>query len=101
MHLESLVKNGLYGESGAIFSECKKYRYLLWRKWGKSPHSKYVMFVGLNPSTADESIDDPTIRRCICFAKDWGYDGLFMANLFAYRATYPVDMFKFAEPIRS
>ena len=50
------------------------------------------MFVGLNPSTADESADDPTIRRCVRFARDWGFDGLFMVNLFAYRATQPADM---------
>lgn len=47
------------------------------------------MFIGLNPSTADESKDDPTIRRCIRFAKDWGYGGLLMMNAFAFRATDP------------
>ncbi|MEP0894347.1 DUF1643 domain-containing protein [Leptolyngbya boryana FACHB-1624] len=50
------------------------------------------MFVGLNPSTADETHDDPTIRRCTKFAKDWGYSGLCMTNLFAYRATDPKEM---------
>lgn len=50
------------------------------------------MFIGLNPSTADETQDDPTIRRCIRFAKDWGYGALCMTNLFAYRATNPEVM---------
>jgi hypothetical protein len=47
------------------------------------------MFIGLNPSTADEVNDDPTVRRCIRFARDWGYGGLVMMNAFAYRATDP------------
>jgi hypothetical protein len=50
------------------------------------------MFIGLNPSTADESTDDPTLTRCINFAKSWGYGGVCMANLFAFRATDPSDM---------
>jgi len=50
------------------------------------------MFIGLNPSTADETKDDPTIRRCINYAKRWGYSGLCMTNLFALRATKPAVM---------
>lgn len=57
------------------------------------------MFVGLNPSTADETQDDPTIRRCIAFAKSWGYAGLCMTNLFAFRATDPKDMMVAADPV--
>jgi len=57
------------------------------------------MFIGLNPSTADETTDDPTIRRCVGFARAWGYDALCMVNLFAYRATNPADMEKDVEPI--
>ena len=56
------------------------------------------MFVGLNPSTADETEDDPTINRCINYAKSWGYGGLCMANLFAFRATEPEDMMKALDP---
>jgi len=52
----------------------------------------YVMFIGLNPSTADETADDPTIRRCIGYTKAWGYSALCMTNLFAYRATDPRAM---------
>lgn len=57
------------------------------------------MFIGLNPSTADETLDDPTIRRCIAFAKAWGYGGLCMANLFAFRATDPAVMKAHPAPI--
>jgi hypothetical protein len=52
------------------------------------------MFIGLNPSTADETTDDPTLIRCINFAKSWGYGGVYTANLFAYRATLPKDLLK-------
>ena len=58
-----------------------------------------VVFIGLNPSTADATQDDPTIRRCIGFAKAWGYDSLCMVNLFAYRATDPKDMQRATDPI--
>lgn len=80
-----------------IFSPCRTYRYALWREWigGEG----YAMFVGLNPSTADETEDDPTIRRCIGFAKAWGYAGLCMTNLFAYRATKRADMLAATEPV--
>jgi hypothetical protein len=78
-------------ERAANFSACRTYRYSLWRRWGRGD---YAMFIGLNPSTADETQDDPTIRRCIKFAKDWGYSALCMTNLFAYRATRPADMKK-------
>ena len=50
-----------------IFSECRQYRYTLWREWDLL-NSNYAMFIGLNPSTADEWKDDPTIRRCIDFS---------------------------------
>lgn len=83
----------------AKLSECRKYRYALWRIWDDS--KPYAMFIGLNPSTADETEDDPTINRCINYSKDWGYGGLCMANLFAFRATDPVDMMASDEPIGS
>lgn len=86
-------------ESGALFSECRRYRYLLWRQWNFHRSARYVMFIGLNPSTADESRDDPTIRRCIQFVKDWEYGGLVMANAFAFRATVPKVMKAAPDPI--
>jgi hypothetical protein len=57
------------------------------------------MIVGLNPSTADEVTDDPTLTRCINFAKSWGFGGVCMTNLFAYRATDPKDMKSQKDPI--
>lgn len=74
-------------DSGAIITPCGRYRYLLWRRW--DPQRPVCMFIGLNPSTADETEDDPTIRRCINFAKAWGYGSLWMTNLCAFRATDP------------
>jgi len=59
------------------------------------------MIVGLNPSTADETEDDPTLIRCINFAKSWGFGGVCMANLFAFRATDPSDMMAANEPVGS
>lgn len=83
--------------SGARFSPCRTWRYSLWRRW--DPARPMVMFIGLNPSTADESIDDPTIRRCKRFAMDFGYGGMYMLNAYAYRATEPKDMKRAADPV--
>ena len=58
-----------------------------------------MMLIGLNPSTADARQDDPTIRRCIGFARDWNYGGLVVTNLFAFRATYPTDLKAAVDPI--
>lgn len=71
----------------AEISKCGQYRYNLIRGW--DPDLPPMAFVGLNPSTADGRADDPTIRRCVQFAKDWGYGSLTMVNLYAYRATDP------------
>jgi len=73
--------------SGANFSKCRKYRYLLWRIWDDS--KPLVAFVGLNPSTADENAPDPTITRVINFAKSWGFGGVYMMNLFPYVTADP------------
>ena len=81
---------------GAIISKCGKYRYKLVREWNKSKGK--VLFIMLNPSTADDKKDDKTITRCINFAKDWGYGGLMVGNLFAYRTTYPKELFKTTDP---
>ena len=81
-----------------ILSPCRQYRYCLWREWDKMNQS-YAMFVGLNPSTADEVADDPTIRRCVDYAKRWGYGALCMVNLFAYRAPKPKVMKNHTAPV--
>jgi len=76
-----------YLSTGACISPCGTYRYWLSRQFGIG--SRSIMFVGLNPSTADETLDDPTIRRCVSFAMLWGYDRLYMGNVYALRSTDP------------
>lgn len=89
-------------QNGAIISECGKYRYSLTREWGNGAR---VLWVMLNPSTADASLDDPTIRCCIGFSQSFSLDvndpskstgqrfgSLEVVNLFAFRATDPKDM---------
>lgn len=84
-------------EKKAIISKDKIYRYKLSRTWDSTKPT--ILFIGLNPSIADENIDDPTITRCINFAKDWGYGTLLMANLFAFRSTYPKNIYLIDDPI--
>jgi len=82
---------------GAELSDDRTYRYRLWRTWDASkPTLAWVM---LNPSTANETGDDPTIRRCIGFAKDWGFGGVKVANLFALRATDPDELREHPNPV--
>lgn len=71
----------------AALSDCGKYRYSLTRRWDDTRGR--ATFVMLNPSTADHRVDDPTIRRCLGFAREWGLGSLIVVNLFAYRATDP------------
>lgn len=73
----------------AGFSPDRGYRYWLTRNWSVGPLTHPLVVIGLNPSTADEKTDDPTIRRCIGYGKLWGHDGLVMLNLFAIRGTDP------------
>lgn len=70
--------------SGALISECGRYRYRLWRQWGE--YGPWVAWIMINPSTADATVDDATIRKCTMFSKLWGYAGLCVANLFAWRS---------------
>lgn len=96
-----------YVSKGARLSACGKYRYLLWREWRGTHDPKNwrwlgagaplgdplsALFVMLNPSTADGEQDDPTIRRCVGFAKAWKFERLAVVNLYAYRATDPRDI---------
>lgn len=76
---------------GALLSKCERYRYRLTRHWDASRRA--LPFVMLNPSTADADKDDPTIRRCMEFAKREGMGGIVVVNLYAFRATKPLDMF--------
>jgi hypothetical protein len=88
------IPNGI--ESDAVFSEDRKFRYALSRKWSDGP---MMLFVGLNPSVADERVDDRTQVRCRNSAKSYGYGGYFMANLFAYISTNARALEEVGDPI--
>lgn len=90
--IESLIKKD------AILDESRMYRYVLIRKWGNN-EDNFVNFILLNPSRADERFDDPTIKACITFAQNWWFDGFYVTNLFAFRATKPKDLKKVLDPI--
>lgn len=81
----------------ATLSEDGKYRYRLSRHWDDAlPEATFIM---LNPSTADANIDDPTIRKCMGFARLWNMGGIYVGNLFAVRATDPKDMMRAHDPV--
>ena len=84
----------------ATWSPCKRYRYTLRRTWANPDASvrKLVTWILLNPSTADETQDDPTIRRCKEFSKSWGFDGLIIVNAYALRSTDPKGLWKVEDP---
>lgn len=84
-------------ETGAVLSPCGQYRYCLSRSWLLGEGT--VLFIMLNPSTADAETDDPTIRRCIGFARRWGYRQLLVGNLFAWRATNPRELRRVSDPV--
>ncbi|HEV2501456.1 MAG TPA: DUF1643 domain-containing protein [Mesorhizobium sp.] len=111
------MSGGKYISAGATVSQDGKYRYRLWREWRLHPKPAQwsmwkdeagkpmldgkgaqlgdpmtCVFIMLNPSIADSERDDPTIRRCVAFAKAWGFDRLEVLNLFAYRATDPQEL---------
>jgi hypothetical protein len=81
----------------AVFSDCRTYRYSLTRVWDET--APRLLFIGLNPSTADETKLDPTLRRVVSFAQREGCGSFDMGNLFAYRATKPRHMREAADPI--
>jgi hypothetical protein len=83
---------------GADITPDGLYRYRLWRQWHASP-TRACLFIMLNPSTADGIEDDPTIRRCVDFARGWGFGRLDVVNLYALRATDPAALRKVADPI--
>lgn len=83
--------------SGAELSQCGQYRYKLWRIWDDS--QKKVLFIMLNPSTADACNNDATITRCTNFVKDWGYGGFYVGNLYPFRSKNPSDLLKCVNPL--
>ena len=84
-------------EAGAAFSPCRRWRYLLWRRWDEAkPVANFLM---LNPSTADEVKLDPTCARARDYAERWGYGALIVTNVFAWRATDPAKMKAVEDPV--
>lgn len=83
--------------SGAVITG--QYRYLLWRTIEAGDPARRLLFVMLNPSTADGSCDDPTLRRCLGFAASWNYGALEVCNLFAYRSTDPGVLTRVGDPV--
>lgn len=86
----------LFDDSGAYFSPCRTYRYLLCRRWADTPVAVFVM---LNPSTADETTNDPTVERCERRARAAGFGGLTVVNIFALRSTDPGALYAHDDPI--
>lgn len=83
--------------AGAVFSPCRRWRYLLWRRWDAAkPVANFLM---LNPSTADEVKLDPSCTRARRYAERWGYGALIVTNLFGWRATDPRDMKAARDPV--
>jgi hypothetical protein len=83
----------------ARLSDDGKYRWILRRYWGGNYPKTTATFIMLNPSTANATHDDPTVRRCIRYAQDWGCHGLSIVNLYAYRATKPVHLWQADDPV--
>ena len=89
----ALIRNS----SGAVFSPCRRWRYLLWRRWDEDrPAANFLM---LNPSTADEVKLDPSCTRARRYAERWGYGALIVTNLFGWRATDPDQMKAVRDPV--
>ena len=89
------LQEGVVGE--AHFSDCENYRYWLTRSWDSSKDS--IAWILLNPSTARADVDDPTIRRCTNYSKQWGYGSLVILNTFALRSTDPRQLKEVDDPV--
>jgi len=87
----------LVARTEARFSPCRTWRYTLHRVWDQN--LGLLMVIGLNPSTADEVQNDPTVTRCVNYARAWGFGGLIMMNAFAFRATFPRDLKTAPDPV--
>lgn len=85
-----------WSASGAKFSRCRRWRYLLWRRWDEGPVANFLM---LNPSTADEVKLDPSCTRARVYAERWGFGALIVTNLFGWRATDPDEMKAARDPV--
>jgi hypothetical protein len=91
-----MLKPYVQEDRGATLSQDRRYRYKLWRRWGTG---RMLLWIGLNPSTADENMDDPTIRRMVAFSRDLGFDGLTTCNLFGLVSPHPEDLLRVSDPL--
>jgi len=99
-HRNTQIGTKHYSEGNAVFSACGQYRYVLERRWSRRyGRAQSIAFIGLNPSTADATHNDPTIRKCMTYAARWGFSHMYMVNLFAWRATHPKDLIQTGHPI--
>jgi hypothetical protein len=83
--------------AGAVFSRCGRYRYRLWRRWAEG--QPCVVWLMLNPSTADALALDPTVTRCLRFAKRWGCGSMEVLNLYGLRSTDPAGLWVAEDPV--
>jgi len=90
-----------YSQKSAVFSGCRQYRYSLFRSWADmfDEYPRQILYILLNPSTADEKQDDPTIRRCVGFAKREGFQSMKLLNIFALRSTDPRTLKGHPDPV--
>jgi len=84
--------------SGAVFDRRQEHQYLLWRNFTGSDCGSSIAFIMLNPSSADASYSDPTIKRVECFVRAWGYERLLVVNLFSLRSAVPRDLLLSSDP---
>ena len=94
------MANGKLGKivPDAILDKDRKYRYTLKRQWGQRSDN-FANFVLLNPSTANESVDDPTVKACMKIAHNLGFDGIYITNLFAFRTKNPEILKRSKDPV--
>lgn len=91
--------------SGAVFSDCRRYRFLLWRRFDtglfhlEQNEPRWLLLAMLNPSDATEFVGDRTVDGCEVRAKSWGFSGLIVVNQFAFRSPYPKDLLTVQDPI--
>lgn len=105
---DALYRDTLKLEAGAMFGPPHAggeplHRYALWRNWETplAPAPKRILWICLNPSTADERKLDPSVRRMVRFSEAWGYGGMYLVNLFAYRSPYPEALGDTDDPVGS
>lgn len=96
---DASLEKGEVLKRAALISRCENYRYWLSRYWDNVPAGDTVCWVMLNPSTASGEVDDPTVRKCIGFSRQWRFGGLYIVNLFAYRATNPRKILEVESPV--